>query len=193
MARGPSPPYHHSIQSMSSATEHTPRPAAPAKRRAGGNRSTNARRAEHGQATVEFALILPVFLIILFGIAYFGVALNDWIDETQIVSNGARMAEVNENCISPVTKSPHKCELGVREEGPFLKWLTEQGDNNQVKGAVATMCSPTSKLGDYVEVKLTYKYKWLPFLKLKVVETPVTSTAQMRIEEEPYIPYPTAC
>ncbi len=81
---------------------------------------------------------------------------------------------------------------GVREEGAFLKYLTEQGDNSQVRNAVATMCSPTSKLEDYVQVKLTYKYKWLPLLNLGVTETPVTSTAQMKIEKEPSIPYP-AC
>jgi hypothetical protein len=146
-------------------------------------------RSESGQAMVEFALVIPIVLLILFGIAYFGIALNDWIDETQITSEGARLAEVNENCI--VKGSPHSCEIGVREEGAFLKYLTEQGDNSQVRNAVATMCSPTSKLEDYVQVKLTYKYKWLPLLNLGVTETPVTSTAQMKIEKEPSIPYPT--
>ena len=38
---------------------------------------------------VEFALVIPIVLLILFGIAYFGIALNDWIDETQITSEGA--------------------------------------------------------------------------------------------------------
>jgi hypothetical protein len=148
-------------------------------------------RSQSGQAMVEFALVLPIILVLLFGIAYFGVALNDWIDETQITSEGARFAEVNENCI--VKGSPHQCEVGVREEAAFLKWLTEQGDNGQVRGAVATMCSPTSKLEDYVEVKLTYKYKWLPLLAIHGAETPVTSTARMKIEKEPYVPYPTTC
>jgi hypothetical protein len=174
---------------MSSATQHPP--TSIALRNDTRNRCwRHVCRSQSGQATVEFALIIPIVVLILFGIAYFGIALNDWIDETHIASTGARFAEVNENCI--VKGSPHTCELGVREEGPFLKWLTEQGDNSQIKNAVATMCSPTSKLGDYVEVKLTYKYKWVPVLKLKVAETPLTSTARMRIEQEPYVPYP-AC
>ncbi len=148
-------------------------------------------REESGQALVEFMLILPLLLLVLFGIAYFGIALNDWIDETHMVSEAARLAETNNTCI--VAGSPHACEIGVREEAAFLKWLTAQGDNSQVQKATATMCSPTSKLHDYVEVKLTYKYKWLPLLKLKVAETPVTSTAQMTIEKEPATPYPTTC
>lgn len=131
-------------------------------------------------------------MLIMFAIVNFAIsASNGAIDETHIASEGARLAEVNENCI--VKGSPHTCELGTREEAAFLKYLTAQGDSSQVKGAVATMCSPTSKLGDYVEVKLTYKFNPLPLLKLKSAEIPVTDTAQARIEQEPYIPYPTTC
>jgi hypothetical protein len=177
---------------MSPDTDNPHRAPVAQSCRARANGSGKAWRSEDGQALVEFALILPVVLLLLFAIANFGLnAVGPHIDETHIVSLGARLAEVNENCI--VKGSPHSCELGTREEGAFLKWLTEQGDNSQVKHATATMCSPTSKLGDYVEIKLTYKYNPLPLLKLKAAEVPVTSTAQMRIEQEPYIPYPTAC
>ncbi len=65
---------------------------------------------------VEFALVIPIVLLILFGIAYFGIALNDWIDETQITSEGARFAEVNENCI--VKGSPHSCEPACVKKAP---------------------------------------------------------------------------
>jgi hypothetical protein len=146
-------------------------------------------RDEDGQALIEFALVLPIVLLLLLGIAYFGIALNDWIDETQIASEGARFAAVNENCI--VAGSPKTCE--GREEAAFLKYLTAQGDNSEVNEAKATMCSPTSKVGDYVEVKLTYKYKWIPIFEIAGAESPVTSTAQMKIEAEPSSPYPTTC
>jgi hypothetical protein len=131
-----------------------------------------------------------MILVVLFAIAYFGLALNDWINETQIASEGARLAEVNETCIAK--GSPHTC-AGAPEEAAFLKWLTAQGDNAQVRGATATMCSPSSTLEDYVEVKLTYKYKWLPILHLG--ETPLTSTARMKIEGVPLesYKYPTTC
>jgi Flp pilus assembly protein TadG len=50
---------------------------------------------ERGQALVEFVLLLPVFLIITFGIIEFGRAFNYWIDTTHLASEGARYAAVN--------------------------------------------------------------------------------------------------
>jgi Flp pilus assembly protein TadG len=253
-------------------------------------------KSEDGQALVEFTLILPIVLIILFGIVYFGLTLNGWIDETQLTSEGTRYAEVNQTCIGEATvwsstttyaesatvqetegrvytstkaantdhkpstspewwrrASPKTCEgapessrvvngaciekaplwssattyaIGepVRTEGAtegptyisikaantnhkpstspewwtpktcFLKWITEQGDNGPVKDATATMCSSTSKLGEPVEIELTYTHQWLPILDLGATQSPVTSTATMRIEAAPASgTYPTEC
>ncbi len=55
------------------------------------------RRAEResGQALVEFALILPLFLLIVVGIIQFGVGLNFWLDMQRIANQGARWAVVD--------------------------------------------------------------------------------------------------
>ena len=50
---------------------------------------------ESGQALPEFALVLPLLLVLLFGMLDFGKAFNYWIDTTQITSEGARYAAVN--------------------------------------------------------------------------------------------------
>src|SRR5215208_5182515 len=52
---------------------------------------------ESGVAVVEFALVVPVLLVILFGMLDLGKAFNYWIDETQLASSGARWAAVNRN------------------------------------------------------------------------------------------------
>src|SRR5450759_1832055 len=52
---------------------------------------------ESGVALVEFALILPVALLVFFGIAQFGLALNSANDETHLANEVARYATVNEN------------------------------------------------------------------------------------------------
>jgi hypothetical protein len=173
---------------MPPATQHTRSTQASAQRTRR-SRATRACRSENGQALVEFTLILPIILIILFAIAYFGLALNDWIDETQLASEGARFAAVNESCI--VKEAPKRCEGAPQEEAAFLAWLTKQGDNAQVRGAKATICSNTSTNEGYVQVKLTYNYEWLPILHVGP-STPLTSTAQMKIEEQPATHYP-AC
>lgn len=149
-------------------------------------------RSEQGQALVEFALVLPMVIVVLFGVVLFGVALNDWIDETQLASSAARWAAVN-------NEHGEGAEIN---QAAFLKWVREQGDNENVKNATVTMCSPTSAVGDYVEVKLTYNYKWFEiaglFQKLFggtgiKAETPLTVTAQNMIEKQPITKYSKEC
>src|SRR3954451_18038832 len=52
-------------------------------------------RREDGQALVEFALVLPVLMLVLFGMVEFGRGLNYWNDATHISAEGARFAAVN--------------------------------------------------------------------------------------------------
>jgi hypothetical protein len=131
---------------------------------------------------VEFALVLPIVIVILFGIVVFGVALNDWIDETQLASEAARFASVN---------SEHG--TGELSQAKFLEWVRAQGDNGEVQHATTELCSETSKVGSYVRVKLESKYKWFGLYNLlgTAAETPLASTATMRIEVPPSTPYPT--
>jgi Flp pilus assembly protein TadG len=44
---------------------------------------------------VEFVLLLPVLLLLVFGILEFGRAINYWIDMTHLANEGARYASVN--------------------------------------------------------------------------------------------------
>ena len=55
---------------------------------------------ERGQALVEFVVILPVFLLIAFGVIEFGKAFNYWINTTHLASEGARYASVR-RCTGP--------------------------------------------------------------------------------------------
>ena len=51
---------------------------------------------ERGAAAVEFALLLPVLLLLVFGIIDFGRALNAQITLTQGAREGARLAAVGQ-------------------------------------------------------------------------------------------------
>jgi hypothetical protein len=57
-------------------------------------------REERGTALVELALVLPLLLIVLLGMLDFGKAFNEWISQTHLASEGARLAAVN-YCPSP--------------------------------------------------------------------------------------------
>ncbi len=59
-----------------------------------GQAATDAR--DRGATAVEFALLLPVLLLLLFGIIDFGRALNAQITLTQAVREGARLASLGQ-------------------------------------------------------------------------------------------------
>ena len=51
-------------------------------------------RAERGAAAVEFALLLPLLVALLFGFVEFGIAFNTKIQATNAAREGARIAVV---------------------------------------------------------------------------------------------------
>jgi hypothetical protein len=53
------------------------------------------RAGERGQALVEMVILLPVFLLLVFGMIEFGRVFNYWIDMTHLANEGARYASVN--------------------------------------------------------------------------------------------------
>src|SRR5689334_10782768 len=50
---------------------------------------------ERGQATVEFAFILPVMLLVIVGLIQFGKAFNYWLSLNHLANEGARWAMVD--------------------------------------------------------------------------------------------------
>jgi Flp pilus assembly protein TadG len=52
------------------------------------------KNGEKGQALVEFALIVPIFLILLFAIVDFGMGFYSWITVTNAAREGARLGAV---------------------------------------------------------------------------------------------------
>ena len=52
------------------------------------------RRREQGQAVVELALVLPIFLLLLMGIVQFGTVFRDYVALTDATRVGARQAAV---------------------------------------------------------------------------------------------------
>ncbi len=53
-----------------------------------------SRKASRGQSLVEFAMVLPILLILIFGIIEFGMGLRSYISLTNATREGARFAAV---------------------------------------------------------------------------------------------------
>lgn len=66
-------------------------------------RLSDLARRERGVVLVEFALVLPVLILIILGIIYFGRYMDYSNQLTQLAAQGARWASVNSNPGSPAT------------------------------------------------------------------------------------------
>ncbi len=63
--------------------------------------SMRCRREESGQAMVEFALVLPLLVTILFAIIKFGIAINNYVVLTNAVRTGARTLAIGRGSTDP--------------------------------------------------------------------------------------------
>ena len=61
------------------------------------DQSARARRSEAGTSVVEMAIVLPLLLLLVFGIGEFGVAYTRWNSLTNAVREGAREGVVFRN------------------------------------------------------------------------------------------------
>ena len=68
-------------------------------------RSGERQERDRGATAVEFALLLPLLLLIVFGIVDFGRALNAQITLTQAAREGARLAALGEPNVASGTQA----------------------------------------------------------------------------------------
>ena len=142
------------------------------------------RDPEGGAALVEFALVLPVLLVLLLGMLDFGKAFNYWIDQTHLANEGARWAAVNKN----------------PGGGSLQQYVRSQANTPELRdGGTASVAGPiqicitfpngTSQVGDPVRVTASTTYNWLPFLgsRLGIAQTTMTASATMRLEAAPSV------
>jgi Flp pilus assembly protein TadG len=137
---------------------------------------------ESGVALVEFALVLPVLLVILLGMLDFGKAFNYWIDETHLANEAARWAAVDKNPGAGTLQSYIQQQATTEE-------LRAGGSASVPTAAQVCVSFPagTSRVGDPVKVTVTTTYNWLPFLsdKLSVASSTISGSAVMRLEAIP--------
>ena len=100
-------------------------------------------RREEGQALPEFALILPVIILILFGVLEFGKMFNYWLDEGHLANTGARYAVVD----------------SLPGGATLQQYIRSQAETSQLRSG-AHVCisfpSGTHAIGDPVKVDVTY-------------------------------------
>jgi len=127
---------------------------------------------------VELAVVLPLLLLLVFGIVRFAIALNSANDDTHLANEVARYAAVNEN------PSCTACTTGL------AAWGKNQADSHRLKneGEVCirfpedAATKTSAQIGDPVEVVVKQPVQWVPVFK---VGPPISRKAVMRLEAAP--------
>jgi Flp pilus assembly protein TadG len=148
---------------------------------------------EQGQALAEFALVLPVLILVLFGMIEFGRGFNYWNDATHISAEGARYAVVNRK---PDPANAASLQVQLRNQADTAE-LRNGGSSALPTAAQVCVDFPngTSSVGDPVRVTMRFTYHWLPVLDAAAklidkkqsfpVATTFSSSSIMRIEAPP--------
>jgi Flp pilus assembly protein TadG len=123
---------------------------------------------ERGQTTTEFAIVLPVLCLLLFGIIQFGILFNNYVTLTDAVRAGARKAAVSRQITG--TSPQQACVDQVKSSASDL-------DVSKLQ----TTCTSTWQPASTVTVTAQYPYS-ISLLGLVVASGNLKSTTQERVE-----------
>ncbi len=127
-------------------------------------------KREDGASAIEFAIVLPVLALLIFGIIEFGVLFFDYLSITHAAREGVRMAAVNKYDNDTVVNRTSLDATKVNVE----IWYEA--------GSTGT----TGKMGDPVFVRVTYNIVPMTgYISSQLVSFPtsLSSTATMRLEQ----------
>jgi len=137
------------------------------------------REGERGVAAVEFAILLPLLVTLLFGFIQFGIAFNNKIQATNAAREGARLAIVGIQDWTDVNGSGESFWTIVR-------------DRSGISGLTGCNVTSTNQVGDTLTVEFDYPVDIvIPFVPLPSSFSTAQARAEMRIEQASVLPLPT--
>lgn len=141
-------------------------------------------RGERGAAAVEFALLLPLLLLLVFGIVQYGLYFWAVQGGSDIARSAARRAAVGDPATCATFQS------GVRSD---IDALTGTGTGASIKRSYATASDSGVQVGDTVTVEVSFDSfdLQLPFLPF-VDDGRVSTTVETRVDFVPLQPQPCA-
>ena len=134
------------------------------------------RRRNEGQSLVEFALVFPIFILLLAGIIDFGLGLYSYNTIINAAREGARLGVTNctaTNCAAAVQARTVANSNGLLAGGNVtVSCATAAG--------AAEACT-ASKAGDSVNVQVNYQYRMIWPLTFGT-QIPMGSSLTMMLE-----------
>ncbi len=134
--------------------------------------------AQRSQAIVEFAIIAPVLLLLLFGIVDFGRVIYYYVTLNQAVNEGARSAirssaQLPTNADVEAAVRQHAVDMVLANpcpNGPITATTppsnTENAPGGQMWGNATGSCSATNPARNHAPLQVTIRYNFVPFTPL---------------------------
>lgn len=155
------------------------------------DRRTGRQPGDSGQSMAELALLLPVFLILVFGVIDFGMGLRSYITVAQATREGARFASVD-NAAGTFTEGGSGDCNGSTETTVVGKVCSTMDGLRLGQVSNVSVTYPNGNTpGNTVHVTATYNYNYITPVQriLNFVSRgsfgpsiPITSSVDMRIE-----------
>ena len=127
-------------------------------------------RRDDGVAMTEFALIVPVFLVIVAGLLGFGRVFFYWIEANHEASETARWAVVDRNPYTGQTLQQHAARSSTVEFDSDVRVCIDFPGKTQT----------TVDLGDPVRVRIQKPFSFVPIMGIGTITIRGSST--MRLE-----------
>ena len=131
-------------------------------------------KRQEGQALVEFAIVIPLLLLIVLGIMQFGILFNNYLTLTDAVRAGARQAAVSRTDVDPEQKTKDR----VKQAAGHINDASLEITVDPYDPAKDTH---TWAAGGDVTVKATYPFT-LSMLGLVVMSGKLSSQTTERVE-----------
>lgn len=146
------------------------------------------RRLDQGQALVEFVLVAPLLILLLFGIIEFGIYLNQYDGATNLAEMGARQVIV----LGSQTSAPTCSYNGLAAASNLTAYLQCQAQNSGtavptkvcvLDGGAAVTTGTTLTAGDTIQVKVNSAFNWGGLAGINLLGSTVSGSSTMRNEQ----------
>jgi len=141
--------------------------------------------SERGVALVEFALVAPLFMLMLIAMLDMGKAFNYWIDNTHLANQGARLAVVNFQPPGGISLQEYVRRTADTGELKSGGTPSVPGANGSGVSICISYPGAGNAVGQPVRFVVTATYHWIPLVGGSIgrLTTKIRGTAEMRIEQ----------
>jgi Flp pilus assembly protein TadG len=147
----------------------------------------HVRRAARGTAAVEFAIVFPVFFLVLYAIITYSMVFLTQQSLTAAAEEGARAALVWQSATTDGAALNARAAQACGRATTVVSWLPVAASCTNAVSAAPSGCTNNPAM-DCIQVTLTYAYgtnPLVPLLPLLNIAVPQLLTGQATVQIDP--------